>query len=229
MSLSLASELAIEAQSVTPAGATVTHLQGKARFSTDNKTWQPVKNGVVLGAGTMIQTAENSTLDLRLDGTQSKERDGDTLRLSPNSVLAIDALSMDGNGAPQDVELDLRNGELSGRIGQAIAGLRYEVKLPSGIVGVRNGTYRLTSSGVVDALSGELIVASVGQNGAALTKAVTAGHRLNVASGAITTISDSATPLPPVKPPSSTESSGQGTTSNPGQKGPGLGGSLRKF
>jgi hypothetical protein len=234
LTLGIATEA--RSQNALPGGATVTRLQGKARFSTDNKTWRPAKNGAVLGAGTIIQTADNSTMDLRLgDGevaAASKEREPDMVRLAPNSVLVIEALGTESSGSDmhQIVELDLRNGEMTGRVGQLVPESRYEVKFSTGVAGIRNGSYRVTSSGIIDAMNGDVIVASVGPDGVAVAKTVTAGHRLNVGSGMITAISSvpsGGTIQSKPQPPAESPSSGNFPSSN--QRGPGLGGSLRKF
>src|SRR5271167_2420481 len=46
--------------------ATVLRKVGGARYSTDNKTWQILKVGDVLKPGCVIQTAEQSEVDLQL-------------------------------------------------------------------------------------------------------------------------------------------------------------------
>src|SRR3989442_14361338 len=56
------------AQNMVAGKAKVIRLSGRARFTTGNNVWQPVKMGDVFGAGTIIQTdqAKGSYVDLVL-------------------------------------------------------------------------------------------------------------------------------------------------------------------
>src|SRR5271170_1232095 len=49
--------------------ASVLRVQGAARYSTDNQKWQTLKVGDVLKPGCVIQTAEQSEVDLQLGGS----------------------------------------------------------------------------------------------------------------------------------------------------------------
>src|SRR5436190_19066777 len=54
----------LSAQAVKQVKATVSGVKGSARYSVNNGVWQPIKVGTVIGAGTVIQTAPNSHVDL---------------------------------------------------------------------------------------------------------------------------------------------------------------------
>ena len=55
------------------------------------------------------------------------------------------------------------------------AASRYEVKIPNGVAGIRGTFYWLSSSGVVNVVTGSVIVVTVGANGKVTEKVVTAG------------------------------------------------------
>src|SRR5689334_5368975 len=54
------------AQSVKQSSGTVVRIKGAARYSTGNNVWQPLSVGAVLRAGTLIQTAADSYVDVVL-------------------------------------------------------------------------------------------------------------------------------------------------------------------
>ena len=117
------------AQNASPGTATVAHVQGKARFSIDKRTWDPMRNGSVMGSGAVIQTADNSKVELRVG-------DGESVELAANTVLAIDQLTSE-SGAKHVTELDLTSGEITGNAGQLAEGARHEIKYANGVIGVR--------------------------------------------------------------------------------------------
>src|SRR5204862_3236017 len=63
--LALAMVTTADAQAV-PAMAKVVRIHGNARMTTGNNVWQPLKVGALVGAGTVIQTAKDSYVDLVL-------------------------------------------------------------------------------------------------------------------------------------------------------------------
>lgn len=223
----LALGLEAGAQSVSQM-ATVIEVHGKARFSTDKKNWQPVRNGSVFGAGAVVQTADNSILTFRLG-----ENASDTVKMSPDSVIAIDSLSSQStaSGVSEDFELDLRDGQITGHSRKPSAQSHYEIKFQNGVAGVRDEShYRINSFGQVDAITGSLIV-SVMAGGNANAMIVTAGNRLNPGTWTTSAIPADAAASEPSKPQPASPSNNPQTTApaNPALKGPGLGGSLRKF
>ncbi|HZV34691.1 MAG TPA: hypothetical protein VFB72_08985 [Verrucomicrobiae bacterium] len=215
----------------SPRGATVVRVHGKARYSTDNQTWQPIKKGTVLQAGNVIQTAANSSLDIRLSGNERDSRSGEPaegiLRLEADSLLGIERLSVEGAGnvPPQDVELDLRAGQVAGNAGQLPASSHYEIKFAKGIAGVRDGVYHISSSGFVAVPSGETVVVILGADGNPVTTQVSAGKQFNPNTGSVSNLRPGSTNPSPVATPEQHEPA----PVSPTQKGPGMGGSLRKF
>jgi hypothetical protein len=216
----------------------VLRVKGHARFSTDNKTWQPLKKGEVLPPGVLIQTGERATVDLQpgdegaaptsIDSANggvrpTGELTADTIRLYENSVLEITKLMADRTDAGRisETQLDLRNGRLLGAVRKSSAASRYEIKFSRGVAGVRDGTYILNASGALDVLYGTTFVAMEAADG---VKIVTANHQFDPATGLV---SDIQSPLP--VEPSDEKPKAYGPVAAKPFQGAGMGGALRKF
>jgi hypothetical protein len=175
-----------------PQAIHVLKVKGQARFSSDYKTWQALKAGAVLEAGTLIQTGEKSTVDLLLgdhdlppgpapapidpnanfpDAGLQKEN---VIHMTANSVLGIDKLTCVRTDADEksETQLDLRDGQIIGRFGQTSAGSKFEIKFARGVAGVRQGVYAITSAGAVRVTSGAVVVAETLAGGDMVTKMV---------------------------------------------------------
>src|SRR5258708_3044519 len=88
-----------------PQAIHVIQVKGQARYSSDYKTWQKLRAGDILNSGTLLQTAENSTVDfllgdhdlpagsapaaLEADGNfpEAAQRKENIVHLTANSVL----------------------------------------------------------------------------------------------------------------------------------------------
>ena len=57
------------AETVKPCVVTVVRIQGQARYSLGDNAWHPLVVGKVLGAGAIIQSAVNSSVDIVLSGS----------------------------------------------------------------------------------------------------------------------------------------------------------------
>jgi len=197
--------------------AKIIHITGAARYSTDGNHWQIASVGTLLSAGMLVQTAENSKVDLLLGTSSSlavlpvvtpptgavglinsRERESEKaniVRLFPSTTLAIDKLTVDtiGDEAVQDTELDLRNGKISGNVKKISAASHYEVKLPNGVAGIRGTEYILDSTGQVDVLTGSVVIVYNTATGP-VTKVVDAGStgvRFDPATGQVTPLTPS--------------------------------------
>jgi hypothetical protein len=214
---------AATAQTSSPRTATVLNLHGKARYASDGKTWHPLKNGVTLPAGAVIQTGENSTLDLQLGESAN------IVKLFADSVLALDQLTLElaGDGQTMDIELDLRVGQIVGHVGKLSAASKYEIKFATGVAGVRGGVYRMSASGLVDVYDGQVVVVTRD----AAVKVLAVGQRFDPGTGLVTQIPAhppadfSAAPAPSNPAPAPTPNS----PSLPPTKAPVFGNPLRKF
>ena len=157
--------------------AEVKAYHGTAKYSTGGNVWVPVKVGTVLKAGAIIQTASDSTVDLNLGPN------GPTVRVTPNTTLSFDKLAYTDTGADTVVEtqLNLQSGRILGSVKKLAAASRYEIKLPTGVAGIRGTDYEVTAKRLSDG-SFEIRVTSI--KGTLIGSAVVNG---NVVTGVVNT------------------------------------------
>ena len=181
---------------VKPAAVTVVDIQGEARYSTDGKVWHPLVPGKVLHEGAVIETAIGSTADLVLSGTPVPFREDtsapdshdmitvapdpnvrgfisykptaeqNVVRMQPNTMLAIDKLTVVNTGADTigDTELDLRAGKIFTSVKKVSASSQYIIKLPNGVAGIRGSTGSIGADDSVAWLTGTIIVSFMGSD-----------------------------------------------------------------
>jgi hypothetical protein len=195
------------AQSSKERVGTVTKVKGAARVSAGNNIWRPLKTGDVLRAGMIVQTAGSSFVDIVIGDAGAATsaavvtpvRAGaggggggggaggktavqqDVIRVTSDSVLAIDKLSSVQTGADKvtETELDLRSGKIFGAVKKQSAASRFEVKIPNGVAGIRGTIFSISADGVVSALDGAVWVAWT-VDGVARTQQVPHGYRFDI-------------------------------------------------
>jgi hypothetical protein len=169
------------AQDALPMKSQVVSLKGKARYSSDRKSWQDLKKGAVLTTGCLIQTADKSVLDIAVGGSAN------TVRIFESTVLGIDKMTSEKTGSQPtlDIQLDLRLGQISGRITKLSEASKYEIKIPGGVAGIVDANYAISSAGEVHVVEGMVVVAVPSADGSITTKTVTAGQHLDGATGQI--------------------------------------------
>lgn len=166
--------------------------------------------GMVIKAGTIIQTASGpgNYVDIVLNNSHAVEApeatpseianysqkpmaEQDGIRLKENTVLSIDKLTVTQTGADTvtDTELDLKAGKILGTVKKLSATSKYEVKVPNGVAGIRGTIYALSASGILDVLTGAVVLAYVGPDGNVVTQVVNAGEEFDISTGLITPIS----------------------------------------
>ena len=196
----------LAAQTANESAAKVVRLKGGARYKIGNNDWQPLKAGDVVKPGTLIQTASSSRVDLVLgDGSAPVARPvmGDSLSYHPtaeqnivriweNTLLGVDKLTVTQTGADEvtDTQLDLKAGHVFGVVKKMSAASKYEVKLPNGVAGIRGTTYDISAEGVVKVLSGSMVLAYVGPNGAVMTQIINALQEFDARTGALSPLPD---------------------------------------
>src|SRR5260370_39307935 len=89
-----------------PITAKVVAVKGPARFSLDNRSWQPLKSGDILNPGSLIQTGGKAVVDIQLGDAQIASGAANEIRILENSVLSITRLSAQSKGADrvEDIE-----------------------------------------------------------------------------------------------------------------------------
>lgn len=189
-----------------PQTVTVIRVKGEARYSIDNRTWQPLKKGDVLKAGCVIQTAPKALVDIQLGDRDAsvapigfnptsplyapEQQKANVVRIFENSALAVDKLIVEktGNDEVSETQLDLRAGLIMGNVKKLSAVSKYEVKIPNGVAGIRGTVYMISSSGVVNVLSGSVVIAIVGSDGTVITRVVTAHQSYDPVTNTVTNL-----------------------------------------
>ena len=188
--------------------AKVVRIGGKhnARISTDNRNWQPLKVGALVGAGSTIQTDKDSYVDLVLGhgdapvasaggggrASYAPAPEQNTIRIKQDSALAFDKMTSTQTGADvvTETQLDLQRGRVLGNVKKMSSASKYEVKIPNGVAGIRGTIYEISVEGIIRVLEGSLVIAYVGPDGTVQTQVVMGGQQFDTRTGAIT-------PIPP--------------------------------
>jgi hypothetical protein len=188
---------------------TIIGVHGGARASTDGGKTYPImlKKGDTLNQGAIIQTAEAGTVDIVLGEAQanltsplsgggapptpvyspgSGKDSGskpNVVRIFPNSVLAVDKLTLEKTGQDEvaDTQLDLKAGKILGNVKKLSSASRYEIKIPNGVAGIRGTTYLIGANGMVYVLAGSVVISYVDGTGTLRTATVMGGQAFNPA------------------------------------------------
>jgi hypothetical protein len=193
----------------------VIRVSGGARYQVAGGQWQEIKQGDELRSGTVIQTAKDSTLDLLLSGDVKAVKPAplavasasgqpfptpsfpgrptaSVIRLYGDTVLAIDKLTAQGEGADQVSEtmLDLRAGKLFGSTQKVKGASKYEIKLPNGVAAIRGTVYTVGADGSVAVMSGNVFVTVRRADGTTVTQQVPAGQSFDPNTGTLVSISN---------------------------------------
>ncbi len=191
--------------------AKVIGIKGAAQYKTGGGSWQPLKTGDIVPAGSIVMTAAGSMMDLLLDGVvepvmnssaggggyilgsgrvynpppAAPSQTASVVRLQENTILGIDKLTTVSTGADvvQDTQLDLKKGNIFGTTRKVRGDSKYEIKLPNGVAAVRGTIYSVGTDGTVYVLSGSVYVTTVKPDGTTASVLVPAGSAYNPAIG----------------------------------------------
>jgi len=135
------------------AQAEVTKIKGNATYSTAGGAAMPLKVGDKLPAGSVIKTGPGAYADVFFGNSAGY------VRVLENSTLNVDKFTLADTGADTavDLQLNLPEGAAIGNVRKISAASKYEVKLPTGIAGIRGTRWKMTSNGTVVLLDGSLI------------------------------------------------------------------------
>jgi hypothetical protein len=203
VALAMVSTLA--AQSADQGGAKVVRLKGGARCKIGNAEWQPLKLGDVVRAGTVIQTAGGSRVDLVLgDASAPVARpvpsdmisyqptaEQNIVRIWENTLLGVDKLTATHTGADvvTETHLDLKAGHITGSVKKMSASSKYEIQLPNGVAGIRGTIYDI-STDIIKVLTGSVVVAYVGPNGSVVTQVVMGQQQFVISTGVLSALAE---------------------------------------
>lgn len=144
--------LAVTALVMNPSARTsaadpkVAGLLGLAQYSRDGGSYQPLKAGMTLQAGDVVQTATSSALDLDLGAAAG------TVRLLQSTTLGLTSV------AAGNVLLELKGGEVLGNPPAQPPGSKFRIEVASGIAGILEGEFRLNSRGYLVVLGGKALM-----------------------------------------------------------------------
>lgn len=223
LAVMLALAVSASAQEAPPGMAKVVSLQGSARWSKGSSgIWQPIRVGDILTSGALIQTAgSGSYVDLVLNNekamgplagsmmasppTPSTGAGGshgakqDTIRVYADTVLALDKLTYykTGTDTVSETQLDLKAGKIYGTVRKLSPASRYEIKIPTGVAGIRGTTYFVTADGIIGVIDGEVWVSYIGPDGTVQTQRVVGGEQFDVKTGTLSPVQPPG-PTPPI-------------------------------
>ncbi len=208
----------LAAQTVKEGEATVVRIKGPARYTTGNNVWQPLKVGVVLKPGTIVQTStqKGSFVDLVIGAATGggapqpaayqpavvsslassmayqPSAEQNVVRIWENSALGIDKLTTQQTGAEEvtDTQLDLKTGHISGSVKKMSAASKYEVKLPNGVAGIRGTLFDIFAEGIIKVRVGSVVLAWVDpKTSNVVTQVVSGGQSYDARNGQLTPLS----------------------------------------
>lgn len=168
-------------------------MDGKASWSTNGGTPEPLVVGTTLHAGSVVKTGPNSQVDLFFSPKIG------LVRLTENSTLAVDQLSATETGADTkvEVELSLPDGDMYFRVNKLSKASRYEVKMPNGVAGIRGTQGRFSfrpqepSRPPVVLLEGQVVFVHAPAGGVATT------HMMNAPPSVYFNSTEGVKPTPP--------------------------------
>jgi hypothetical protein len=159
----------------------IIRLKGSARYSLDGQTWKPVKLAKEVKIGGLIQTAEDSTVDLALEDYAAFDRErnrANLVRVQADSLLRIDSVKWHRSGKwdayISEIKLSILRGSIAGLVRSMAEGSTYEVAFTEGIARIEQGPhnfqsgYSITSDG--DAGSYEDSITEIGKDGQVIVK-----------------------------------------------------------
>ena len=134
--------------------AKVRAIKGTAQYS-QGGDWMTLTVGKVLKQGAVIKTGPGAQVDLFM------KFNGPVVRVTGDTILALDSLKFEKTGTGETVietKLNLTNGRILGSVTPLAATSTYEVKIPTGTVGIRGTEYDISANGVVSVNVGSVVV-----------------------------------------------------------------------
>jgi hypothetical protein len=193
---------------------TVLRVSGLASYSLGDNDWHPLLAGKTLPVGSVVRTGDNGVVDVVLGQSVRMPQAagqpdrisnaGDSpvrgligyepsvqqnvVRLTPNTTLGIDKLTVTDTGADtvSDTELNLKQGRIFASVKKLSGSSQYLIKLPNGIAGVRGTLFSIGADGstsVFESNGGGVVLSMVGTDGNPKTFLVSPGQSFDPASG----------------------------------------------
>jgi len=160
----------LHAQTV-PGKAKVTQVKGTAYYAAaPGAPMQPLQASIELGPGATVKTAAASTVDLFLGNSAG------ILRVTENTTLALDKLTITDTGADTvvEVQLNVPEGTILGNVQKLAAASKYEIKVPNAVAVIRGTEFRVSATGYIVLLRGTLVFVYVAPGGSPVPYTLTA-------------------------------------------------------
>jgi hypothetical protein len=145
-----------------PAGtAIVKGILGEAQISRAGGPFSPLRPGMAIQPGDLVQTASRSAVDLSLGAIAG------TVRLTASTTVVLEKLTFRDATPAADFEvlLSLRGGELLGLSKPLPQGSRFEIKVAHGLAQVIEGRFRIDSAARLVVVQGKVLFAYVPTRG----------------------------------------------------------------
>jgi len=190
-----------------PGWATVVRIVGEGSYSLGDGVWHPLVAGKILGAGAVIRTGHDATVDIVLGKkilmpqadplpdrlslaadanvrgyiSYKPTAEQNAVRLTGDTVLAIDKLTVSDTGVDSvsDTELDLRQGGIYNSVKKLSGASQYLIKIPNGIAGVRGTLFYISATGRCIVYKNTVVLSMIGPNGKPITVVVGEGYQFD--------------------------------------------------
>jgi hypothetical protein len=202
--LALATALAVwsgqelNGQTETDGQIVVKSLDGTASVVAGTNTPAPLTAGDALADGAVVEVDAAGQVDLYLDENgatplprklHKKDLEPSNLaRLYSSTVLGVDRVKWLDSGVEviTDSQFNLRRGAMLAKVVKLTTTSRFEVKIPNGVLGLREpGVFTVTAGGDLAVLSGTVVIAYVTLDGSVNTVVVSGRQTFECATGSV--------------------------------------------
>jgi len=155
-------------------------VSGNVEYSTASGDWRPLKTDAKLVGGSIIRTHEAGTVDFYLQESKT------TLRLTPNSKLAIETLQVwrAGEQNVTDTKLKLLEGSVIGAQQKLVKPSRFKIETAQAVASIVGTEYVVRADGAVTVLSGSVSVTyNLPGNRGSIKVDVAAGYSFDPSTG----------------------------------------------
>ena len=127
------------AQTAKEGQAVIRAIHGIARYSVGDQAWKPLKVGMTLPVGAVVQTATESLVDMSVNQRSA------VMRVAESTTVKLDKMLYVNNNGDVDSEtqVDLQSGTISGSVKKLSKSSHYDIKTPRGLAGIRGTDYRV--------------------------------------------------------------------------------------
>jgi len=194
---------------VAPAAASVTKLGGGARLSYDGHTWQPLRIGMGINAGCVIQTALKSFVEIVVEeldkGKTGSKDEAETIPLRNRIVLEADSIARIRTlpqpgiySGESEIGVTLDSGKVMCASVASAGSPVVEVRVGNAVVRGRSAIFLVQSDGIVQVARGAVAVTAADL---ITGRAVSEGFQLNIKTSQLSKSSaDTGAAIPAAKP-----------------------------